>query len=63
MSSLAGNVFAIFDDPSDNLRRLSEPLFLMFNECLPIIKDPEIRLICLFLLNICVKSGKRTQES
>ena len=52
--------FTISDDPSDNVRRLSDTLFLMFNECFPIIKDPEIRLICLLLLNICVKSGKRT---
>lgn len=52
--------FIISDDPSDNVRRLSDTLFLMFNECFPIIKDPEIRLICLLLLNFCVKSGKRS---
>ena len=28
----------ISDGPSDNVRRLSEALFLMFNECFPIIK-------------------------
>ena len=50
----------ISDDPSDNVRRLSDTLFLMLNECFPIVKDPEIRLIYLLLLNICVKSGKRT---
>ena len=31
--------FAISDDPSDNVRRLRETLFLMFNECIPVIKD------------------------
>ena len=30
--------FSISDDPSDNVRRLSETLFLVFNECFPIIK-------------------------
>ena len=30
--------FTISDDPSDNVRRLSETLFLMFNECFPVIK-------------------------
>ena len=30
--------FTICDDPSENVRRLSETLLLMFNECFPIIK-------------------------
>ena len=30
--------FTISDDPSENVRRLSETLLLMFNECFPIIK-------------------------
>ena len=30
--------FTISDDPSDNVRRLSETLSLMFSECFPVIK-------------------------
>ena len=30
--------FTISDGPSENVRRLSETLLLMFNECFPIIK-------------------------
>ena len=30
--------FTISDDPSENVRRLSETILLMFNECFPIIK-------------------------
>ena len=30
--------FTISDDPSDNVRCLSEALFLMFNECFPSIQ-------------------------
>ena len=57
--------FTISDDPSENVRRLSETLLLMFNELnafqlLRLEFHPEIRLTCLLLLNICVKSGTRT---
>ena len=50
--------FTISDDPSENVRRLSETLLLMFNELnafqlLRLEFHPEIRLTCLLLLNIC----------
>ena len=50
--------FTISDDPSENVRPLSETLLLMFNELnafqlLRLEFHPEIRLTCLLLLNIC----------
>ena len=56
--------FTISDDPSENVRRLSETILLMFSmnafQLLRLEFHPEIRLTCLLLLNICVKSGTRS---